>query len=114
MIPVIIDTELETMSSKTHNFIYDNIFWWTYGNGNCDCNRILCFDNHNEEENKLEQKYPGICFGEKRFVVVDIIDNTGYFKDNNINIQETVKEMNQDYPEDVVQKGFEIYNKLNK
>lgn len=51
-------------------------WWWTEGNGSCDCNRACYFpDIEDELEAKMRHEHPellphqGICFGTKRIIV---------------------------------------------
>lgn len=46
-----------------------SFYWWTEGNGSCDCNRAICFEGAEEE---LEALYPGVCYGCKRFIAIDV------------------------------------------
>lgn len=58
---------------------YDaSVFWWTEGNGSCDCNRSIVFGKHEEmtaaqrvEHPELE-RHQGYCFGCKRFIAIDV------------------------------------------
>lgn len=48
-----------------------NLFWWAEGNGSCDCNRALEFDDSVDEE--LASIYgEGYCYGSERLIAVDI------------------------------------------
>jgi hypothetical protein len=39
------------------------LWWWAEGNGSCDCNRGLLFDDENDES---------VCCGAHRYVAVDV------------------------------------------
>lgn len=40
-----------------------DLWWWADGNGSCDCNRGLLFDDANDES---------VCCGAHRYVAVDV------------------------------------------
>jgi hypothetical protein len=70
-----------------------DIFWWSEGNGSCDCNRALTFDSKIEEE--LEVKFGDYCYGCERFVVIDVKgDLEGLTK------EEVIKLCNEGYDND--------------
>lgn len=39
------------------------LYWWADGNGSCDCNRAILFDDEGSD---------GVCCGSKRYVAVDV------------------------------------------
>lgn len=76
-----------------------SVYWWTEGNGACDCNRSVCLGKANEMEERMCVKYPelkswqGVCYGCKRFIAVDVRgDLEGYTK------EQIVQMMNLEYP----------------
>jgi len=87
-----------------------SVYWWTEGNGSCDCNRMRFFPEVAEEmEKQQREKHPelhegaGICFGCKRFIAIDIDgDLTSYDYDDTNPVlhtkEEILREMNSDYP----------------
>lgn len=49
-----------------------SVFWWTEGDGACDCNRAIAFDRgalHGEGRS---------CLGCKRFIAIDVEGDLGY------------------------------------
>lgn len=58
-----------TLDSETHLTDWDGTeFWWTDGNGACDCNRETAFANH--DGIKAEQNANTGC-SDGRFVIVE-------------------------------------------
>ena len=49
-----------------------SVFWWTDGNGACDCNRALAIKKRTEWPEYAKQFSEGICLGCKRFLIVDV------------------------------------------
>lgn len=73
MIPIFFDI----CTGKTAKSPFDHSeFWWTEGNGSCDCNRHQGFIG-------LELNHDfGMCLGNKRFIAIDIEgDLEGHPKD---------------------------------
>ena len=71
-----------------------SVYWWTEGNGSCDCNRALVFDI--EDNNHTNS---GMCLGTNRFLVVDVSgDLEGHSK------EEILKTINQEYPANLTTK----------
>lgn len=68
-----------------------SVFWWTEGNGSCDCNRALAFEPEVDEE--LEKKFgEHFCYGTERFIAIDVHgDLEGHTKEHLICI------MNEEY-----------------
>ncbi len=66
-------------SEQTHFKDYD-IWWWTEGNGGCDCNRAMMFTDDIDdameaqmrEANPELKEHQSYCYGEKRFLVVAV------------------------------------------
>lgn len=76
MRPTILDLKtgkVEKDTSKTEN----GVFWWTEGNGSCDCGRAWMFGADDEMDAEKHKELPdlkswqSVCFGGKRFIVID-------------------------------------------
>lgn len=72
----------------------ESVFWWTEGNGACDCNRILHFPEVDEAEYMKEQGLDdNYCLGHRRFIAVAVEGcMEGYTED------ELITELNRNYP----------------
>jgi hypothetical protein len=57
-------TVRDTLTGKTAVEDRFNRWWWTDGNGACDCNRELLFDAERDDS--------GVCLGCRRYVVVEV------------------------------------------
>jgi hypothetical protein len=59
-----IPTFLDLRTGKTAKGDDMSVFWWTDGNGTCDCNRLIAFG----------ERLPATadCLGCKRFVAIDV------------------------------------------
>ena len=75
-------------------------FWWSEGNGSCDCNRAPHFPGAMEEIDAAQRAahpelkaWQSLCFGCVRFVVVSSDDPTFSFE-----------EWNSDYPHEILQR----------
>lgn len=79
-------TVLDTVTGKTVVSDRENCaYWWSEGNGGCDCNRGTLFDlDGNDPWLSLPEDY---CCGSKRFIVI-AADTSLY----------SLGEMNADYP----------------
>lgn len=67
-----------------------SVYWWTAGNGSCDCNRMTCF-GHGDDSTA------GLCAGCERYLVIDVHgDLEGSTR------EECVRMANQDYPPELV------------
>jgi hypothetical protein len=63
-----------TRDSEGEHYVWQNItYWWSEGNGSCDCNRYLFFQRAKDEP---EQPENGICLGEGQYQV-KVYDDTG-------------------------------------
>lgn len=76
---VILDT---VTGNKTPSQGYDG-YWWSEGNGSCDCNRAIYSGVQIDTE--------GVCLGCKRFLIVES-DNPEY----------SLAELNQGYPSELL------------
>lgn len=62
----ILDTETgETIHSGDTRFADTTYWFWSDGNGSCDCNRELAFKDGRESE-------PGVCLGANRYLIIEI------------------------------------------
>lgn len=85
---------LDLQTGKIHeSTIGYTVSWWGEGNGSCDCNR--CVDLPQIEAELTSKHGEGVCFGNKRFLIIDILnngcDNIGEKKD-------AIAFMNREYP----------------
>lgn len=62
-----IPTFLDLRTGKTAKGSDMSVFWWTEGNGACDCNRARAFPGVTD----LTWR-EGYCYGTKRFVAIDV------------------------------------------
>lgn len=86
MIPVLLDTA--TGERRTADGFDFSVYWWTEGNGSCDCNRAIVFGR---------PVRMGICSGYVRFLAVDVTgDLEGWNKGD------VLAEMNRDYPAELL------------
>lgn len=74
-------TFFDLHTGKTAKSQFGNsAFWWTEGDGACDCNRAEAFGNEVVEELDSEQHrlipdlrdHQSVCFGCKRFIAIDV------------------------------------------
>jgi hypothetical protein len=81
--------------SDWHDF---DVYWWTQGNGSCDCNRFIAMgleDDDNEEDDNVDCK----C---ERFLIVDVSgDLEGRTR------EDILAESNEDYPRELVEHHME-------
>jgi hypothetical protein len=63
----VIPTFLDLRTGKTAKGDDMSVFWWTEGNGGCDCNRRLAFPDATDPA-----WIDGYCCGCKRFVAIDV------------------------------------------
>jgi len=90
MFPTLLDTKTGKIAVvEDYDF---NVWWWTEGNGSCDCNRSNYFEGLHEELVK-EIGMENVCFGCKRIIAIDVHgDLEGFTK------KEIINKMNEDYP----------------
>jgi hypothetical protein len=93
MYPTLLDTK--TGKTVVAENMDCNVFWWTEGNGSCDCNRAICIGEDVVDE--LEAEFgEHVCCGYNRIVAIDIHgDLEGLTKD------EVLEDLNSEYPEDL-------------
>ena len=68
-------------------------FYWTDGEGSCDCNRELLFCNSTNS---------GYCIGAKRYLIVDFNEEDGDRKGGD---PYTLAELNSDYPDELLKEN---------
>ena len=78
---------------------FGDVYWWTEGNGSCDCNRARLFDGADEEmDAAMRAKHPELephqsyCYGCQRFIAVDV---EGDFE--GLTKNELLAELNREY-----------------
>ena len=107
MIVKILDIKTNKTSESSHG---NSVEWWANGNGSCDCNRVPNEEIEQEldkkacEENDLlynEGDEPGLCYGSKRFLIIDIIDNGSEIIPNK---EAALIKMNKTYDEELLRK----------
>ena len=84
-----IPTFLDLRTGKTAKGDDQSVFWWTEGNGACDCNRILAFGIKHSDVGEV-----GCCLGCKRFVAIDVEGDLGAIT---VTKEQVLAEMNADY-----------------
>jgi hypothetical protein len=75
-----IPTFLDLITGKTAKGDDSSLFWWSEGNGACDCNRVIQFDESvvDEMDAQMRKDHPDMlphqsfCYGCKRFVAIDV------------------------------------------
>ena len=75
------------------------VWWWGIGNGACDCNRCLELPEINKQ--LIDENGENSCFGSKRFLIVDIINN-GCEKITDK--KDAIRFMNEGYPSELLAK----------
>lgn len=87
-------TLLDTATGETKDINDDCVtsFQLAENNWSCDCNRCTYFGLDHEDLGKVK----GICFGEKRFIVISV--------ENSDRDYYTLKDYNAGYPEELLQK----------
>jgi hypothetical protein len=63
----VIPTFLDLRTGKTAKGYEASVFWWTEGNGSCDCSRCTVFPDVTDTAWR-----DGICYGHRRFVAIDV------------------------------------------
>lgn len=81
MIPTLFDLR----TGKTAKGDDRSVYWWTEGNGSCDCNRAEAFEGVAEEMWKQQhtdkpglKEWQSLCYGCKRFIAIDVAGDLGY------------------------------------
>lgn len=105
MIPTLFDLR----TGKTAKGDDMSVFWWTEGNGSCDCNRAHAFEGVHkgmEVEQHLDkpelEEWQSVCYGCKRFIAIDVEGDLNSYDHDGLNPQPQTKEqilvaMNSDY-----------------
>jgi hypothetical protein len=70
---------------------YFNVYWWSIGNGSCDCNRRVAFDHDDPDEDN------GYCCGCERYLIVDASGDL-----EGLTLEEFIRKANQDYPPELI------------
>jgi hypothetical protein len=94
VIPTLIDTKTGARKLCTSWQPEASVFWWTEGNGSCDCNRALAFGGDEMlEQQILELSLPeNVCIGCHRWYIIEVSgDLEGYSE------AETLERANPDY-----------------
>lgn len=76
MIPTLFDLR----TGKTAKGDDQSVYWWTEGNGSCDCSRAAAFEDSvvEEYEARIHKEHPelhagaSLCYGAKRFIAIDV------------------------------------------
>lgn len=96
MYPTLLDTKTgKRVIAKGMDY---SLFWWTEGNGSCDCNRAIAIGNDVENEMTIEFG-AGCCFGNSRIVAIDVHGDL-----EGISKEQILREMNDEYPETLKEK----------
>lgn len=97
LLPTFRDVVTGTIAKAVHPA---SLFWWSDGNGSCDCNRMDVFNLDEimspEDIAKLEAEWEaghGTCWGAVRLVVIDV---EGDIEDHEK--ADAIAEMNGCYP----------------
>lgn len=91
---VILDTETGERKDCSEFAQGTDDWYWTEGNGSCDCNREIAFCGIEETNRRKDVRESwGICLGCKRYLIVDS-DEGDYF----------LREANSEYPKELVAK----------
>jgi len=91
-------TILDTEDGQTVEHSGMDYFWWTEGNGSCDCNREI-FSGKLDEENDTN-----MCKNCERFLIVGV-KNLPEEYDEGV----AVREMNDEYPKELIAKHADKY-----
>jgi hypothetical protein len=104
-----IPTFLDLRTGKTAKGSDMPVFWWTEGNGACDCNRAIHFEGVAEEMNARQHidkpellAHQSLCYGCKRFVAIDVEGDLNSYDHEGKNPQPNTREqlliaMNSEY-----------------
>ena len=77
----ILDTVTDQKAESYQTRFKDcDAWWWTEGNGGCDCNRAMMFPDEIDDamDAQMRKENPGLedhqsyCYGEKRFIVISV------------------------------------------
>ena len=68
-----IPTFFDLRTGRTAKGDDQSVYWWTEGNGACDCNRVLAFGLKHLDAGKIN-----VCLGCKRFIAIDVEGDLGY------------------------------------
>jgi hypothetical protein len=76
----VIPTFFDLRTGKTAKGFDMSVYWWTEGNGSCDCNRAAAFGEElvQEFEERIHREHPelhegaSLCYGCMRFIAIDV------------------------------------------
>lgn len=86
MIPTFLDLRTGKIAKGTDM----SVFWWTEGNGACDCNRLIEFGERSEDRG---------CLGTKRFVAIDVEETAQDRNEEALTKEQILIAMNPGYGE---------------
>lgn len=106
MIVTILDTktgEVRTCAEWCSKNDFD-LYWWSEGNGSCDCNRAIAFNGGDSALYEEQQKALGLedntCLGCHRWLIVGVQGDT-----DGINVRRAIAMCNQGYSREGVVVG---------
>jgi len=95
--------DIKTGAIASHPHEDFDLWWWSNGNGSCDCNRAYAFGQSVVEE--LEAEYGrNTCYGAHRFIAIDFsmnIDSAEREASIAYTTEEILKEINNEYEETI-------------
>jgi hypothetical protein len=71
-----------------------DVWWWSGGNGGCDCNRALAYDAEVDED-----EASGRCVGSQRFLISKVGGNLEGMTEADV-----LREVNADYPPELLER----------
>lgn len=97
-----IPTFLDLKTGKTAKGDDQSFYWWTEGNGSCDCSRVIAFEEKDVEEIYTSGGYQDTCLGCRRFLAIDVEGELNSYDHEGKNPQPVTKEpvlkaMNSEY-----------------
>jgi hypothetical protein len=104
----VIPTLFDLRTSRTALGADNSVYWWSEGNGACDCNRAIAFDGADEEMDTAMraahpglQEWQGLCYGCTRFIAIDVTGDLAFAAPDGTRTPMTREEiliaMNSDY-----------------
>lgn len=95
-----IPTFFDLRTGKTAQGSDESFYWWTEGNGACDCNRLCAFGEdaaaqmyHEQHEAHPELKaHQGLCYGCKRFIAIEVTGDLNSYDWDGLNPQPKTRE----------------------
>jgi len=81
---------LDLRTGKTARGDDMSVFWWTEGNGSCDCNRAIAFgESHGAGKHT--------CLGTKRYVAIDVEETAKDRNEEALTKEQVLTAMNAEY-----------------